>query len=276
MNNNCIEPEIFQNFDIRAHEFFNEMGFVVLKLDIDISILKKTREMILNFAYIEEESGDSCFYENRNYEEGNVKSPMKKLQRIWNILNKDKLFHHFPLSKVHKDGLNKIFYRKTNHNLYTISSYQANILYPGAPQQKIHLDTPVPEPLPIWPIKVTTVNLLDDFTEDNGATLVAPKSHKFLKKPRPGSTDEETLKSVIAPFGSLIMMHGGLWHASGSNQTKSKRIAVLGSYAASYAREIAYEENHIQIRNNSIQFENDLAEMLGYNCKPKLGSCKFN
>ena len=235
MNKNCIEPEIFTNFDTRAHEFFNEMGFVVLKLDIDIQILKKAREMILDFAYIEEESGDSCFYENRNYEEGNVQSPMKRLQRIWNILNKDKLFHHFPLSKVHKDGLNKIFYRKTNHNLYTISSYQANILYPGAPQQKIHLDTPVPEPLPIWPIKVTTVNLLDDFTEDNGATLVAPKSHKFLK-----------------------------------------RIAVLGSYAASYAREIAYEENHIQVRNNSIQFENDLAEMLGYNCKPKLGSCKFN
>ena len=40
-------------------------------------------------------------------------------------------------------------------------------------QQKIHLHTPVPEPLPIWPIKVTTVNLLDDFTEDNGALLVA-------------------------------------------------------------------------------------------------------
>ena len=81
MNNNCIEPEIFQNFDIRAHEFFNEMGFVVLKLDIDFSILKKTREMILNFAYIEEESGDSCFYENRNNEEGNILSHMKKLQR---------------------------------------------------------------------------------------------------------------------------------------------------------------------------------------------------
>ena len=122
---------------------------------------------------------------------------------------------------------------------------------------------------------MTTINLLDDFTERNGATLVAPKSHKFLKKPKPGSTDDKRLKTIIAPFGSSIMLHGGLWHASGNNKTESKRIAVLGSYAASYAREIAYEENHIQIRNKSINFENDLAEMLGYNSKTKSGACNF-
>lgn len=275
MNKNYIEPKIFTNFEEEANQFFKEMGYVVLKLDIDFEILKKARERILDLAHKEEESGDSCFYENRNNEEGNILSHMKKLQRIWNILNKDKLFHQFPLSRIHRNGLNKIFYRKTNYNLYTISSYQANILYPGAPQQKIHLDTPVPEPLPTWPIKVTTINLLDDFTEHNGATLVAPKSHKFLTKPKPGSTDEDKLKTIIAPFGSTIMMHGGLWHASGNNKTESKRVAVLGSYAASYAREIAYEESHIQIRNKSIIFENNLAEMLGYNAKPKPGACNF-
>ena len=45
------------------------------------------------------------------------------------------------------------------------------------------------------------------------------------------------------------MMHGGVWHASGNNQSDNKRIAILGSYAASYARDIAYEENHLDIRN---------------------------
>ena len=87
MNKNFIEPKIFNSFEDEAYKFFKEMGFVVLKLDIDFEILKKAREKIINFAYKEEESGDSCFYENRNNEEGNVYSPMKKLQRIWNILN---------------------------------------------------------------------------------------------------------------------------------------------------------------------------------------------
>ncbi|KGG00293.1 MULTISPECIES: phytanoyl-CoA dioxygenase family protein [Prochlorococcus] len=275
MGINYIEPKIYEVFDDEAESFFSDEGFIVMKLDISLSSLKKAREKIIKIASKEEESGDSCFYENRNNEDGNIKSEIKKLQRIWNILNKDKLFHEFPLCGTHKKTLNKIFARNTLHNLYTISSFQANILYPGAEKQKIHVDTPVPEPLPEWPIKITTINLLDDFTADNGATMVVPKSHKSRLKPKPGTNDEQLLKTIIAPFGSSIFTHGGLWHASGTNQSNSKRLALLGSYAASYAKDIAYEENHIQIKNKLICFENDLAEMLGYNLKPNPGALNF-
>ena len=46
-------------------------------------------------------------YEQQIHKEGNVQSPMKRLQRIWNILNKDIYVPSLSLSKVHKDGLNK-------------------------------------------------------------------------------------------------------------------------------------------------------------------------
>lgn len=270
-----IKPKVFDNFDEEANLFFLDQGYVVVNLNIDLEFLKKTRDIVLELAKYEDESGDNGFYENRNREEGNIYSENKKLQRVWNVLNKHEIFHLFPLSNNHKEAMKKIFFRDTSHALYTISSYQANILYPGAAKQKIHLDTPVPEPLPPWPVKVTTVNLLDDFTAENGATMVSPKSHKLRKKPKPGSNDEKTLKSIIAPFGSSIMLHGGLWHASGENISNKKRVAILGSYAASYVRDIAYEENHIQIKNESISFNPELEELLGYDNKTKPGATNF-
>ena len=143
--------------------------------------MNEVRRTVLSLAKKEEDSGDFCFYENLNYEEGNIASSKEKLQRVWNILNKSEIFHQFPLSAKHRNALNRIFSRPTSHQLYSISSYQANILYPGAEKQKIHIDTPVPEPIPIWPIKVNTVNLLDDFTETIGSTMLAPKSHRLQR-----------------------------------------------------------------------------------------------
>ena len=40
-------------------------GYAVVKLDIDTSILKKARTEIRKIAKFEENSGDSCFCENR-------------------------------------------------------------------------------------------------------------------------------------------------------------------------------------------------------------------
>ena len=41
-----------------------------------------------------------------------IATAIKKLQRIWNILNKDEIFYNFPLCKNHKHALNKIFLQK--------------------------------------------------------------------------------------------------------------------------------------------------------------------
>ena len=113
MGINYIEPKIYEVFDDEAESFFSNEGFIVMKLDISLSSLNKAREKTIKIASKEEESGDSCFYENRNNEDGNIKSEIKKLQRIWNILNKDKLFHEFPLCGTHKKTLNNYGYTKS-------------------------------------------------------------------------------------------------------------------------------------------------------------------
>jgi ectoine hydroxylase-related dioxygenase (phytanoyl-CoA dioxygenase family) len=130
----------------------------------------------------------------------------------------------------------------------------------------LHVDSSVPDPLPPWKIRLNINLLLDPFTETNGATLVYPGSHKFLRKPTSGDDVSLQMRKVIAPAGSLVLWTGHLWHQSGSNHDTRPRAALLACFAASYLREVAVEENYLEVmdrdRVESLPFE--VKTILGY------------
>jgi len=270
-----IEPRLFSEFNNGAKAFLDENGFVVLENYISSTVLRAMRSTLLELAKKEVDAGVACLYENLPNTIGNRINSSSKCQRIWNILNKSKLFHQIPLSALHFDAMNYIFSRPTQHELYKISSFQANILRPGALQQKIHIDTPFPDPQPHWQVKANTITLLDEFTRTNGATMVVPGSHKYFRKPTGVNEDLEKLVSILAPIGSTIITLGGLWHASGTNSSNQSRIVVLGSYCASYCIDITFEEFHPLVRNQAIQFDPALACLLSLNRPLKEGSVSF-
>ena len=139
--------------------------------------------------------------------------------------------------------MNFVFDRKTRHQKFLLSSFQANLISPGSERQKLHVDTPVPEPLPPWPMKANSIWLLDDFTDKNGATEYVPGSH--LSPLKPTAIDDRDVKTMqaCAPAGSVIFTHGALWHRAGANKCQGIRVGLLGSFSASYALEIAREED---------------------------------
>lgn len=70
--------------------------------------------------------------------------------------------------------------------------------------------------------------------------------------------------SIIAIFikclgkpGSVLIIHGALWHRAGANKSKVNRVGLLGSFAASYAREIANEENQSRIIDKFTKKKNE-------------------
>jgi ectoine hydroxylase-related dioxygenase (phytanoyl-CoA dioxygenase family) len=165
-------------------------------------------------------------------------------QRIWNLLSKGDVFCEIIQKPVILDVMEWIFDRKTPHQKYYLSSFQAHILHPGAARQRLHVDTPVPEPLPPWTIKANTIWVLDPFMLGSGATECLPGSHSTYRKPGPADQDHPGVIAIEAPIGSVVVTHGALWHRGGANSSNASRVALLGSFAASYAREIANEENH--------------------------------
>jgi len=88
---------------------------------------------------------------------------------------------------------------------------------------RIHVDRPHYNPG--FVDSMGSLLLLDDFTENNGATWVLPMSH--LKEEKP---DEEyfyaNASRIIAPKGSIFYFNLRLWHAGGVNMSYEWRNAI--------------------------------------------------
>jgi ectoine hydroxylase-related dioxygenase (phytanoyl-CoA dioxygenase family) len=106
---------------------------------------------------------------------------------------------------------------------------------PGYGQQGLHIDCVDPGPPAPYRV-VAALGLVDDFTEENGATRVVPGSHRARRPPPKGFADpagrhpDEIL--VTAPAGSVLVFNGHLWHGGTRNRSGGHRRAVRCSFAA--------------------------------------------
>ncbi len=124
--------------------------------------------------------------------------------------------------------------------------YQLNVGHildrgPGAEAQLLHRDELVwvhlPRPHP--EVQVASVIALVDFTADNGATCVAPGSHRWPLE-RTASPDEIAVAEM--PAGSAVLYLGSTIHGGGANTTVDCwRRGVHISYVLGWLRT---EENH--------------------------------
>jgi ectoine hydroxylase-related dioxygenase (phytanoyl-CoA dioxygenase family) len=101
-------------------------------------------------------------------------------QRVWNVLSRDPVFEDLV---EHPAAL--AFVRAVLGWPTLLGNISANITGPGGGEMVLHADQIfVPEPWPAKPQGLNVTWLLDDFTEANGATRVAPASHRLNRAPR--------------------------------------------------------------------------------------------
>jgi ectoine hydroxylase-related dioxygenase (phytanoyl-CoA dioxygenase family) len=105
--------------------------------------------------------------------------------------------------------------------------YQLNIAHvldrgPGSEQQYLHRDEAVwvhlPKPHP--EVQLASVIALVDFTADNGATRVAPGSHRW---PDDRVATDADLVPAEMRAGSAVIYLGSAIHAGGANVTTAER-----------------------------------------------------
>lgn len=83
---------------------------------------------------------------------------------------------------------------------------------------------------------IGVIILLDDFTEENGATWYLPGSHRHSGTP----TEEEFYagaERLIAPAGSVFYFDWRLWHAGGINRTTVWRHALAMGITPAYHKQ---------------------------------------
>lgn len=118
---------------------------------------------------------------------------------------------------------------------------------------RIHVDCP--RLIPDYITNMGATILLDDFTEDNGATWFLPFSQTMAEQP-----DEETFykngKRVIAKAGSVWFFNARIWHAGGNNLTDQWRHALTINMCRPFMKQridIPRAMQHIELGNVSQQ-----------------------
>ena len=119
---------------------------------------------------------------------------------------------------------------------YLLSQLQAINILPGEVRQPLHHDDGFyPFPRPRAAFSAATIWAIDDFNEENGATLLIPKSHSWGDR-SPGDIDTSELIPAVMPAGSVVFFLGTLWHCAGPNHSDEPRMAATAQYCEPWAR----------------------------------------
>ncbi|MDE0007513.1 MAG: phytanoyl-CoA dioxygenase family protein, partial [Gammaproteobacteria bacterium] len=84
--------------------------------------------------------------------------------------------------------------------------------------------------------------MLDDFTEENGATLVVPGSHLSGRQPDHDLDAKANWTPALGKAGTAVVFEGRTWHSTGENRTSAPRIGLTTNFCAPQFRQ---QENYL-------------------------------
>ena len=133
----------------------------------------------------------------------------------------------------------------TRRLLSHATSYQLHLtqviaIGPGEPAQPIHRDQWAFDFFPFpagFEVQCNTLWAMSDFTEENGATRVAPGSHRLADRLQ--LKHEDTVPAEMEK-GSVLLYTGAVYHGGGANRSGETRYGINITYNVSWLRQ---EEN---------------------------------
>ncbi|MCG8590883.1 MAG: phytanoyl-CoA dioxygenase family protein [Proteobacteria bacterium] len=232
--------------ETQAHvERIADVGYTVLE---DVFSASHAETLLQDLARLERElsiePAENAFEGHRTW-------------RIYNLLAHGKLYEAIP---VHERVLPIV--EGVLDSGCLVSSLSSISIGPGETAQMLHADDQLlPLPKPHVPTVCNTMWALTDFTAENGATRIVPKSHLADRSPRP---DEEVAWiPATLRAGSVLVWHGSLWHGGGANQTQERRVGIAMNYCAGWVRQQENQQLGIP-RSVARGFEPRLRQLVGY------------
>ncbi|MDG4793682.1 phytanoyl-CoA dioxygenase family protein [Micromonospora sp. WMMD1082] len=149
-------------------------------------------------------------------------------QRIWTLFNRGECFLELLENGATLEAVHAVLGRDA-----LVSNLSANITGPGGAAMAPHWDQDWAERP--WPhaFVAHVIWMIDDFTVENGATLVAPGSH-LMDTPPQG----DCMVPATGSAGTAMIIDGRVWHGTGANVTADEhRTGVLAYYCRPYIRQ---------------------------------------
>ncbi|MCV6623122.1 MAG: phytanoyl-CoA dioxygenase family protein [Cellvibrionaceae bacterium] len=201
---------------------------------------------------IREEVTPMLNHKGRNFFEGEL------TQRIYSVMAKT-----FALNPMVEHPMILALLDAVLMPSYLLSQLQVINILPGEKQQPLHADDGyVQMPRPRKFVSAATVWAIDDFTAENGGTMVIPGSHNWGDK----HPDESDLKNQIhceMKAGSAVFFLGTLWHGGGANVSDQPRLAATAQYCEGFIRPQENFSLSVPLER-AAQCSEDIKRMLGY------------
>ncbi len=248
------------SFDADTHiRRMRDVGYTIVENFMDAAQLSAFR------AGVEPLLGN---YRGRNAFEG------YSTERIYTLVARGKVFEDI----VSDPRLLEILggFLKPN---FLLSASHAICIYPGEAAQALHNDDGfylVPRPRP--PLAISVIGAVDAFTEENGATLVLPGTHKWsaeeIAQFREGRMAKEKIPKPVPlemPAGAIAVFPGTLVHGAGANRSRAPRLGYTNQYCEPWLR--TQENFYLAIpRERVAAMSASLKSLLGYSItEPFLG-----
>lgn len=201
---------------------------------------------------IREEVTPMLNHKGRNFFEGEL------TQRIYSVMAKT-----FALNPMVEHPMILALLDAVLMPSYLLSQLQVINILPGEKQQPLHADDGyVQMPRPRKFVSAATVWAIDDFTAENGGTMVIPGSHNWGDK----HPDESDLMNQIhceMKAGSAVFFLGTLWHGGGANVSDQPRLAATAQYCEGFIRPQENFSLSVPLER-AAQCSEDIKRMLGY------------
>ncbi|MEM8618318.1 MAG: phytanoyl-CoA dioxygenase family protein [Actinomycetota bacterium] len=150
---------------------------------------------------------------------------------------------------------------------YLLSQLQVIDIAPGEAAQGLHPDDgfyPWPRPRPA--LGAATIVAIDEFTADNGATVVIPGSHRWDDH-FPTERERRSAIPAVMPAGSMLFFLGTTWHGGGANHTEQSRMCVTAQYCRPWCRPQENFSLSVSARRVANSSEH-MQRLLGYSIHP--------
>ena len=179
-------------------------------------------------------------------------------KRLYNLVPRAEIFQQLP---VHANVLPLVEELLDSDCL--LSGTTAMDIGPGEPLQGLHADDGLFKiGRPHRPMMSTTIWALTDFTADNGATRIVPRSHREAGHPE--LYDDSIAIAAEMPAGSVMVMDSQLWHCGGPNSTEGEwRLGLNVQYVRGFFR--TQQNQYLSIPHDQVGgYSPRLRELLGF------------
>ena len=214
-------------------ELLTGAGYVWLRGAFDDHTIAEARDIIEREAF-----GGA---QKVTHFHGQHEDEVQLQRRVWNLLNKGQVFvgmvQHADVMEIVGAFLGDEF---------ILGSVAANLIMSGGPGQEPHVDYPYWDmykrssfPSNVnasFALNCQATILLDDFTEENGATACVPGTQTLCRYPQAEDAFYDRCERMLGKAGDLVIFNGLVWHCAMPNRSRNSRSAVLIQYLPKFVK----------------------------------------